>query len=306
MTVTWDEKTGEITINGTNTTNSTINFHLTKNLDVTKYSRREFTISMNNEQINDKVTIQFQTSNGGMYYSLKCDEINKVGVSRNKTFETKGVYLRCLSGCSVSNFKIRPQIEYGNVATEYEPYIEPVISNIYLDEPLRKIGDVADYIDFENQKLVRNVYNIRVPVDILKNLVKDSTRGQRYWDKNPIYPRAREAGSNGKISTVGKECYRLAYAYNDSFHWYIHNNDGDSNILVLVSPDDNTTLGEYFNNLSLEQDLDFAYVMEEPIEETIEVPPILTREGYNVIEVNTSTQPSNMLVKYNYSGTILD
>ena len=34
---------------------------------------------------------------------------------------------------------------------------EPVITNIYLNEPLRKIGDYTDYIDFENKKIVRNV-----------------------------------------------------------------------------------------------------------------------------------------------------
>ena len=49
-------------------------------------------------------------------------------------------------------------IEEGTTATDYEPYIEPVTTNIYLDEPLRKIGDYADYVDFENQKVIRNIY----------------------------------------------------------------------------------------------------------------------------------------------------
>lgn len=41
--------------------------------------------------------------------------------------------------------------------SDFEPYIEPVVTNIYLDEPLRKVGDYVDYIDFVNQKVVRNV-----------------------------------------------------------------------------------------------------------------------------------------------------
>ena len=49
------------------------------------------------------------------------------------------------------------QIEEGTHTTEYEPYVEPVTTNIYLDEPLRKIVEYADYIDFKNQKLVRYV-----------------------------------------------------------------------------------------------------------------------------------------------------
>lgn len=49
------------------------------------------------------------------------------------------------------------QLEEGSQATEYEPYIEPKIYNIYLNEPLRKIGDFVDYIDFRTQEVVRNV-----------------------------------------------------------------------------------------------------------------------------------------------------
>ena len=51
------------------------------------------------------------------------------------------------------------QIEEGSTATEYVPYVEPITENIYLDAPLRKIGDCescADYIDFETGKFVRN------------------------------------------------------------------------------------------------------------------------------------------------------
>ncbi len=41
-------------------------------------------------------------------------------------------------------------------ATEYEQYSGET-KHIYLDAPLRKVGDYADYVDFENQKVVRNV-----------------------------------------------------------------------------------------------------------------------------------------------------
>jgi len=57
-------------------------------------------------------------------------------------------------------------VNEGSTALPYEPYYEgykiPVKindteTNIYLDEPLRKIGEYVDYIDFEKQKVVRNV-----------------------------------------------------------------------------------------------------------------------------------------------------
>lgn len=49
------------------------------------------------------------------------------------------------------------QIEVGSVATEYKKYYEPITTSIYLDEPLRKVGEYVDYIDFYNNRVVRYV-----------------------------------------------------------------------------------------------------------------------------------------------------
>ena len=55
-----------------------------------------------------------------------------------------------IDGCKI-------QLEIGDTATEYEPYNSGETKHIYLDEPLRKVGDYADYVDFENQKVIRQV-----------------------------------------------------------------------------------------------------------------------------------------------------
>ncbi len=47
------------------------------------------------------------------------------------------------------------QIELGKTSGIYEPYIG--IQYVYLDEPLRKVGDVMDYLDLETGKVVRHV-----------------------------------------------------------------------------------------------------------------------------------------------------
>ena len=60
------------------------------------------------------------------------------------------------NGVSYENYRFQLQIEEGETATEYEPYTSST-QHIYLDEPLRKVGDYADYIDFKNQKVVRFV-----------------------------------------------------------------------------------------------------------------------------------------------------
>ena len=51
------------------------------------------------------------------------------------------------------------QIEKGSTPTEYEQYIGNQTHTIYLDQPLRKVGDVADYIEIKDGivKVVRNV-----------------------------------------------------------------------------------------------------------------------------------------------------
>lgn len=49
------------------------------------------------------------------------------------------------------------QLEVGSTATDYTEYAEPLKYDVYLNEPLRCIGDVCDYIDLINKKVVRNV-----------------------------------------------------------------------------------------------------------------------------------------------------
>ena len=48
------------------------------------------------------------------------------------------------------------QLEESSAATTYEAY-NGKTTNIYLDEPLRKVGNYVDYIDYNNKKIVRNV-----------------------------------------------------------------------------------------------------------------------------------------------------
>lgn len=56
------------------------------------------------------------------------------------------------AGCVFRNVLI----EKGATATEYEAFNGTTV-DIYLDEPLRKVGDYVDYIDIKNGKIVRNV-----------------------------------------------------------------------------------------------------------------------------------------------------
>ena len=88
-----------------------------------------------------------------------------VSTTREKTFTVTTLastaYIKLLMKRQQNNAEctgtVKPTLELGTTATEYEPYRVPVTANIYLDEPLRKIGDYADYIDFKGQRVVRKV-----------------------------------------------------------------------------------------------------------------------------------------------------
>ncbi len=77
----------------------------------------------------------------------------------NVEFDTVVLTVRSQNvGVLIDNLTVKPLLEVGTtMPTSFEPYIAPVTTNIFLDEPLRKVGDYADYIDFEKQKVVRNV-----------------------------------------------------------------------------------------------------------------------------------------------------
>ena len=67
--------------------------------------------------------------------------------------------IRISPGASFDNETIWIQMEAGEVATEYEPYTY-ITNDIYIPEPLRNMnrrGSVADYLDFQSQKIYRYI-----------------------------------------------------------------------------------------------------------------------------------------------------
>lgn len=219
-------------------------------------------------------------------------------LSSGTSFTTSSTtyYVRfAMSGSEVDRTKI--QLEEGTSATTYEPYVEPVTTNIYLDEPLRKIGNYADYIDFENKKVVRQI----------KEVVLDGVTTNKKIEQLNLYPSknlyyAIITGINGvngsadvllnthftpAIGVVKGNCYITS---NDKFHVMVHTNQELNSIALW-----NAWLQEQYNNGT---PVIFDYALAEEIPEDIVLPSILLNKGTNIIEVDTSILPSNMEVKY--------
>ena len=181
------------------------------------------------------------------------------------------------------------------------------VTNIYLDEPLRKIGDYADYIDFANQKVVRNIYRYDLTGNetgwLDRNLNYDSYgivfRNGHLLEK-PANFQYKNAFCNyfnyGSIASA-KGIFSFA---NSSTDWQFNISDGQ----LGISKDEEKSVRlqkwlEWLQtNYSNGNPVSMYYVLEEEIPETIELPNISTNKGTNIIEVDTSISPSNMQVKY--------
>ena len=181
----------------------------------------------------------------------------------------------------------KPQLELNSVATDYESYYkipvkvsngtEEITTNIYLKEPLRKTGNYADYIDFENGKVVRNIKEI--DMSTLTYFMAGSN--QQLWATD----------INNRLLTGG-ECLCSTYSYvilstpnalkvgqicsiTTSKRFYLHR--GESEV---------TPTGTMY------------YILETPIEEDIELPNIPTIKGTTILSIDTKTQPSSLEVVY--------
>ena len=160
-------------------------------------------------------------------------------------------------------------------------------TNIYLNEPLRKIGDYADYIDFKNSKVVRQLKHLRLTSDLNWISASSGSFPYKYCNVSDIasgVPDKTFMCNNYQIiakntyNTDQRICYRLNYNgffVTDSNYVYVDdfNEMLDNNNVYVIYPINQT-------------------------EETIELPNIPTLKGNNILEVDTKTQPSNMEVIY--------
>ena len=186
------------------------------------------------------------------------------------------------------------QLELGDSVTEYESYKEPITTNIYLDEPLRKVGDYTDYIDFENKKVVRNVG---------KYVLNGTENWNQYSNSNKYYvsdllPTTYEENktilSNRFIGRISGDS---VYTFPDRSYYYA---DGDiwlqstsSYPRLYIYKNDITSVADFKTWLS-SNNTTVLYPLATPTETTVNLPNIETLDGNTILLVNSDTQPSNI------------
>lgn len=180
--------------------------------------------------------------------------------------------------------------------TGYEPYKEPITTNIYLDEPLRKIGNYADYIDFGNKKLVRNVTEYKFKgTEILNNLYDTNTSGKYRMFLTIPNSMTGNSSSNKSIASNLYPGGTADSTYLCKLSIGLHSGGGaviyDENLQTVE--DMKAFITEQYNNGT---PLIAIYPLANPTEQTIDLPSIPTLEGTTILD---STQnPSYVEVEY--------
>ncbi len=205
-------------------------------------------------------------------------------------------------GNTYSNYQVRIQIEEGSSATSYESY-KAALTNIYLDEPLRKVGDYADYIDFNNKKVVRNV----------SKKVFNGTDNDVYWGKNIDYGDYVSFYTTSDVKTF-KGINGLGYSNvakvtswdkisnsNGNYWWqFLPTSYGMRiNKSYLSNYDSATDKIGVFKTWLKSNNIEVVQALNTPTEQSINLPEIEVLDGNSTLLINTSVQPSNIKLTTN-------
>ena len=179
------------------------------------------------------------------------------------------------------------QIEYGKEATSYEEYEEKQV-NIYLNEPLRKLGEYSDYIDFEKKKVVR---------EIGVDKIGDLTNVEYHASAMPTYPYGFFVAYTTKARKTGEKLLSSAYVSKANFNIdkVAFGNAKGKNIYFVDK--DYTDASTFIKALQNEE---VQYILEDPIEESITLPDIPTFKGTTVISIVgvNGVEASNIVAEY--------
>lgn len=186
-------------------------------------------------------------------------------------------------------------------ATEYEPYHEPITTHIYLDEPLRKVGDYSDYVDFKKQKVVRNVKEITFENTVFNeytygtefdNTYHFNIRNMGCVYTSPMLCNIMKAGNISMNSTV-----------NDTFFTSKYSNSANGGIYLqieksLIDDYSGESNAEKLKAFLINKNAKLLYCTTGYSEEPISLPTLQTFKGTTIMSVDTTVLPSNIKVTY--------
>ncbi|MBO7611066.1 MAG: hypothetical protein J6T23_02520 [Elusimicrobia bacterium] len=205
----------------------------------------------------------------------------------------KYIVIRIRQGDDTNEFLSIIQIVEGStVPDKYIPYYNET-TNIYLDEPLRGIGEYSDYIDFINGKVVRQLG------ENIPNL-NDLSLNTNYTNVEYVmFLKPTDFVGYDLFGNYHLLCSHAIYSANPN-NWDSINN---VNKLYTGAARKNWWIGfEKGTGLdTIKQKLEgcsVIYRLATPTEETITLPNIPTVEGNNKLNIETEITPSQVYIKY--------
>lgn len=188
-----------------------------------------------------------------------------------------------IDGCKI-------QLEIGNTATAYEPYSGET-KHIYLDEPLRKIGDYADYIDFKNQKVIRQT-TFRT-FDGTENFASYSTaKGFSYINSDMKSQKIGDGYCNYYLRIIAINNVGIRFGISNNVLYFCNVYTADEPLTVAGWKEKLSNWNTDGNPLIV------YYILDTPTEETIVFPTIPTHKGSNSLIIDSTISPSSIKVKY--------
>lgn len=231
---------------------------------------------------------------GGMYsnmvYAYFTQNKQRVSQTFTEIVNTSGAWfpymeIRCMGmSFTASNFMITEVDE----DTEFEPYVEPVTTNVFLDEPLRRVGNQADFIDFKANKVYRKIH---------KYYLDGSQKVTKYSDTICLV----ECNVRCKLTQyVTGGCSHFSSSVGvDDIPWILQANAVGQVVQISMykrinGVTDADTLKQWFK----ENPVTYYAVRETTKEKsiTLDLPKLNTKT--TIIEVGTNLAPSSIYGKY--------
>lgn len=201
-------------------------------------------------------------------------------------------------------------------STDYEPYGYKIpvtatggtpsttkTSTIYLDKPLMKLGDATDYIDYKNNKIVRNIGIMKPTSSYTISTVTRNTNTILVSSIGVLT--GGQYGTYNKISNVLETSSETSEDYEHIRGASISATKTWLNIWInksrLSGYTDSSTDNEVKTMVRtwlVNNNFTVYYELENATETAITATPIQTIKGDCVISVGTTIQPSNMIIQY--------
>lgn len=199
----------------------------------------------------------------------------------------------------------KPMLEVGTVGTEYEPYQEPVTTNIYLNEPLRKISYrdeiYQDVLNYKDKKVVRNICS-----EFITSIFnKSSTVGTYGIFLSEISNKPKMQNDYAGLCISSKF---VMHTVNGFIGSYVDLTENGGHIQTYITSGGLNRVAYSFNDSSIKtveqgqekigDGFEVCYLLATPIEETIELPSIPTLEGTTILDSDVTVKPIYVEVEY--------